>query len=113
MYFRLPNIFVANYIDTADSDSEADLPKYQLPAELTVEHEDFESKVSHAQNVIRWALEMCPGGVVMSTSFGMQSAIMLHLISQIDKTVPIIWIDTGRLYNVPQYLLIVSHIISI
>ena len=95
MYFRLPNIFVANYIDTADSDTEGDQPKYLLPAELTVEPDEFEAKVIHAHNVIRWALEMCPGGVVMSTSFGMQSAIMLHLISQIDKSVPIIWIDTG------------------
>jgi 3'-phosphoadenosine 5'-phosphosulfate sulfotransferase (PAPS reductase)/FAD synthetase len=100
MYFRLPNIFVANYIDTADSDNdtENENQKYILPEELQNEPENgnFEGKVAHAQSVIRWALEMCPAGVVMSTSFGMQSAIMLHLISQIDNSVPIIWIDTGE-----------------
>jgi 3'-phosphoadenosine 5'-phosphosulfate sulfotransferase (PAPS reductase)/FAD synthetase len=98
MYFRLPNVFVANYIDTAESDSDAEKPKFQIPPELLNEPQDFEAKVLFAQNVIRWALEMCPGGVVMSTSFGMQSAIMLHLISQIDKTIPVIWIDTGAVH---------------
>ena len=96
MYFRLPNVFVANYIDeTVESDSNAEQPKYQLPSALLEEPQDFEAKVLQAQSVVRWALEMCPGGVVMSTSFGMQSAIMLHLISQIDRTIPVIWIDTG------------------
>ncbi len=35
------------------------------------------------------------GGVVMSTSFGMQSAVMLHLVTRILPDIPIIFIDTG------------------
>lgn len=33
----------------------------------------------------------------MSTSFGIQSAVMLHLVTQIIPNIPIIWIDTGYL----------------
>ena len=38
------------------------------------------------------------GNLVASTSFGLQSAIMLHLIAQHAPEVPIIFIDTGFLF---------------
>jgi 3'-phosphoadenosine 5'-phosphosulfate sulfotransferase (PAPS reductase)/FAD synthetase len=33
----------------------------------------------------------------MSTSFGIQSAVMLHLVTQVVPDVPVIWVDTGYL----------------
>ena len=36
-------------------------------------------------------------GLVMSTSFGIQSAVMLHLVTQFRPNIPVIWIDTGYL----------------
>ncbi|HIK43536.1 MAG TPA: phosphoadenylyl-sulfate reductase, partial [Leptolyngbyaceae cyanobacterium M65_K2018_010] len=36
-------------------------------------------------------------GLVLSTSFGIQSAVMLHLVTQVVPKVPVIWVDTGYL----------------
>jgi len=47
---------------------------------------------------VRWALEQFPGQVALSTSFGVQSAVMLHLVTRIDPQIPIVFIDTGYLF---------------
>ncbi len=38
---------------------------------------------------------LTPGGLVMSTSFGVQSAVMLHLVTRVIPHLPVIFIDTG------------------
>jgi phosphoadenosine phosphosulfate reductase len=48
-------------------------------------------------DIVAWAVEMFGDGLVMSTSFGIQSAVMLHLVTQIHPTIPVIWVDTGYL----------------
>ena len=59
--------------------------------------------------VVRWARETFgvagegggvtaasgAGGLVMSTSFGVQSALMLHLVTQVVPHLPVVFIDTG------------------
>ncbi len=50
-----------------------------------------------AENVIRWADNLFGNGLVMSTSFGIQAAVMLHFITTINPKIPIIWVDTGYL----------------
>jgi phosphoadenosine phosphosulfate reductase len=50
-----------------------------------------------AQQIVRWAVDTFAEGLVMSTSFGIQSAVMLHLVTRIVPDIPIIWIDTGYL----------------
>ena len=47
---------------------------------------------------IDWAIEKFGKGVVTSTSFGLQSAVMLHLIKQAKWTIPVIFVDTGYLF---------------
>ena len=47
---------------------------------------------------IKWAFDRFSGGIVSSTSFGLQSAVMIHLISQISNEIPIIFVDTGYLF---------------
>lgn len=47
---------------------------------------------------VRWAVENFGPSLVMSTSFGAQSAVMLHLVSTIAPQAPIIWVDTGYLF---------------
>jgi phosphoadenosine phosphosulfate reductase len=37
------------------------------------------------------------GKVALVSSFGTESAVMLHMVSQIDKSVPVIFLDTGKL----------------
>jgi phosphoadenosine phosphosulfate reductase len=51
-----------------------------------------------AQERIRWAVEKYGDKVVLSTSFGIQSAVMLHLVTQIRPDIPIIFVDTGYLF---------------
>lgn len=50
-----------------------------------------------ATEVIQWAADTFGSKLVMSTSFGIQSAVMLHLVTQVVPNIPIIWIDTGYL----------------
>lgn len=47
---------------------------------------------------IRWVLEEFRGHAVLSTSFGVQSAVMLHLVTRIDPQIPVVFIDTGYLF---------------
>ena len=46
----------------------------------------------------RWALENLPGTHVLSSSFGAQSAVTLHLLTQLEPDIPVIMIDTGYLF---------------
>ena len=47
--------------------------------------------------IVHWAADTFGCGLAMSTSFGIQSAVMLHLVTSIAPDIPIIWIDTGYL----------------
>jgi phosphoadenosine phosphosulfate reductase len=47
---------------------------------------------------ITWAAETFKDNLVMSTSFGIHSAVMLHLVTQVCPNIPVIWIDTGYLH---------------
>lgn len=38
------------------------------------------------------------GRVALVSSFGAESAVLLHLLSQVDRGVPVIFLDTGRLF---------------
>lgn len=51
-----------------------------------------------AEERVRWALETFGDGLVMTTSFGIQSAVMLHLVTRIAPQIPVIFIDTGYLF---------------
>ncbi|MCL2932346.1 MAG: phosphoadenosine phosphosulfate reductase [Trichodesmium sp. MAG_R03] len=50
-----------------------------------------------ADTLVQWAYETFKEGLVMSTSFGIQAAVMLHLVASVVPNIPIIWIDTGYL----------------
>ncbi len=52
---------------------------------------------ANAQQVIEWAAATFGEGLVMSTSFGIQAAVMLHLVTQVVPSIPVIWVDTGYL----------------
>lgn len=47
---------------------------------------------------IEWAIDKFGDGVVASTSFGLQSGVMLHLVTQTKTDLPIIFVDTGYLF---------------
>ena len=51
-----------------------------------------------AEERVRWALEHLPGGHALSSSFGAQAAVSLHLVSSAAPSIPVVLIDTGYLF---------------
>lgn len=47
---------------------------------------------------IHWAKKVFGSGLVMTSSFGADSALMLKMVTQIIPTIPVILIDTGYLF---------------
>jgi phosphoadenosine phosphosulfate reductase len=51
-----------------------------------------------ADEAIAVALREFPGRIAMVSSFGAESAVLLHLLAGIDRSAPVVFIDTGRLF---------------
>ncbi|SLM64335.1 MULTISPECIES: phosphoadenylyl-sulfate reductase [Dickeya] len=51
-----------------------------------------------AQARVAWALENLPGEFVLSSSFGIQAAVCLHLVTQQCPAIPVVLTDTGYLF---------------
>jgi phosphoadenosine phosphosulfate reductase len=51
-----------------------------------------------AQQRIEQALELLPGAYVLTSSFGTQAAVMLHLVNRVTPGIPVVLIDTGYLF---------------
>lgn len=50
-----------------------------------------------AAAVVEWACARFGERLVVSTSFGIQSAVVLHLVTSVRSDVAVIWVDTGYL----------------
>ncbi len=68
--------------------------------EASVSAWNRELEARPAPERVRWILEEFRGHAVLSTSFGIQAAVMLHLVSQVDPKIPVVFIDTG--YHFPE-----------
>jgi len=53
---------------------------------------------SSAEQRVEWALGNCEGAHVLSSSFGAQAAVSLHLLSRLRPGIPVILVDTGYLF---------------
>ncbi len=47
---------------------------------------------------VRWLLDNLPGQALLSSSFGAQAAVMLHLLTEAQADIPVVLIDTGYLF---------------
>lgn len=52
-----------------------------------------------ALDIVRWAIQQAPGRAVVSTNFRPYEAVLLHLCTQIQPDIPVLWVDHG--YNRP------------
>ena len=62
---------------------------------------DLNARYAHhgATAVLRHALaDPAVGRIALVSSFGAESVVMLHMLSQIDRTVPVIFLDTEMLF---------------
>jgi phosphoadenosine phosphosulfate reductase len=56
-----------------------------------------------ASSLVRLVVEdLYPGRVALVSSFGADAAVLLHMVSKIDKATPVIFVDTGQ--HFPQTL---------
>jgi len=51
---------------------------------------------------LAWALETFGEGLALTSSFGIQSAVLLHMVSELNQAtggagIPVVWVDTGYL----------------
>lgn len=51
-----------------------------------------------ASDVIAWARDTFGRGLVLSSSFGAESALMLHLVTRVVPDIPVVFLDTGYLF---------------
>jgi phosphoadenosine phosphosulfate reductase len=70
----------------------------QGPSRLALAHIEAQLASLDAEARVAWALEHLPGRHVLSTSFGVQAAVMLHLVGRQQPDIPVILIDTGYLF---------------
>ncbi|MBT8044921.1 MAG: phosphoadenosine phosphosulfate reductase family protein, partial [Verrucomicrobiae bacterium] len=50
-----------------------------------------------ASERIAWLYNQFGSRLVLSSSFGLQAAVMLHLVSKHAPKIPVVWLDTGYL----------------
>ncbi len=62
------------------------------PAQACAELEQLD-----ALGRLRWGQRQFGDGFALTTSFGIQAAVSLHLVSQLEAPVQVIWVDTGYL----------------
>ncbi|MEM9227895.1 MAG: phosphoadenosine phosphosulfate reductase family protein, partial [Verrucomicrobiota bacterium] len=66
--------------------------------ELDLKRENESQDALPAAERIRWAHQEWGEKLVMSTSFGVQSAVLLHLASTVVPGIPVVFVDTGYLF---------------
>lgn len=72
------------------------LPKEEQIRQLAAMNQQLEQCT--AEERVQWALENLPGEYVLSSSFGIQAAVSLHLVNQLCPGIPVILTDTGYLF---------------
>jgi phosphoadenosine phosphosulfate reductase len=76
------------------------LPQSVLRAEPTIDLHVLNTEfreLQAAERVAR-AIELLPGKYVLSSSFGAQAAVSLHLVTRVSPRIPVILVDTGYLF---------------
>jgi phosphoadenosine phosphosulfate reductase len=82
----------------------ADAPKVTLSAKQFAADAGYSKQVNDwlasvdAATRVRWALDHLPGPHALSSSFGAQAAVSLHLVTRADPKIPVIVVDTGYLF---------------
>ena len=65
-----------------------------LPHEL-----DAALRNAHPADIIRAADEAFGGRLALVSSFGAESAVLLHLVAQVNPAMPVLFLDTGMLFG--------------
>jgi phosphoadenosine phosphosulfate reductase len=66
-----------------------------------------ELRYQSPQEIIQWALSLNKK-TIMTTSFGFNSAVSLHMLSTLSPSTPVVWVDSG--YNVKDAYLVADQL---
>ncbi|MFK8046840.1 MAG: phosphoadenosine phosphosulfate reductase family protein [Halioglobus sp.] len=77
--------------------------------ELDLKKTNAELRDASAEEIVQWALGLGKKAI-STTSFGRNAAVMLHLVSEIDPSVPTIWVDTG--YNLRDTYIVAERLMK-
>jgi phosphoadenosine phosphosulfate reductase len=88
--------------------SSKDICAASLPDAAAYDEESTrEHAVAHCNRVfaaldplqrVEWAFEHLPANHVLTSSFGAQAAVSLHLVTRVSPEIPVVLIDTGYLF---------------
>lgn len=89
-------------VPTGDDLAAAGCPPDRQGRPLDLEGARAQLEPLTAEARLRWAWEHFGEGLALTTSFGIQSAVLLHMVSELDASlggpgIPVIWVDTGYL----------------
>lgn len=70
----------------------------RAPLQLDLDEINDALEGATPDEIIRWAGRTFGSGLVMSSSFGAESALMLHLVCREVPRIPVIFLDTGYLF---------------
>ena len=62
-----------------------------------------------AEEIVRWALDLGET-TITTTSFGPNSGALLRLLSEVDQSVPVVWVDSG--YNMRDTYVVAEQLIK-
>jgi len=74
------------------------MPSFSSFSEQELAATSARLETASAEERVGWALEHLQPNLVLSTSFGAQSAVALHLVTRQWADVPVVLIDTGYLF---------------
>lgn len=70
----------------------------QATATLDLNQVNAELEGADAARIVQWAAQTFGSGLAMTSSFGAQAAVSLHLVTRVVPDVPVLLVDTGYLF---------------
>lgn len=67
------------------------------PEQIAQANADLRGKP--ALDIVKWAIAQAGGRAIVSTNFRPYEAVILHLVTQVQPDIPVLWVDHG--YNRP------------
>ncbi len=76
--------------------------------EIDLDSANAALRTASAGEIVAWALAQ-GGTTIATTSMGRNAAVMLHIVSEVNKSVPTVWVDTG--YNLRDTYVVAERLI--
>jgi phosphoadenosine phosphosulfate reductase len=70
-----------------------------LQAPESIAQANIELRNQSALDIVKWGLAQAGGRALVSTNFRPYEAVILHLVTQVQPDIPVLWVDHG--YNRP------------